>query len=160
MNRAVIYARFSNGPRQTEQSIEGQVADCTSFANANNLSVVGIYADKHISGTSVEGRTEFLRMVSDAKKGMFDAVIVWKVDRFGRDRRDIAVYKHALNTAGVSLQYAAEAVPEGPEGILLESLLEGMAEYYSADLKQKVSRGIRESAKKGQWPSGRLPWDI
>ena len=156
MKRAVIYARFSNGPRQTEQSIEGQVADCTSFANANNLSVVGIYADKHISGTSVEGRTEFLRMVSDAKKGMFDAVIVWKVDRFGRDRRDIAVYKHQLKAAGVSLYYAAESIPEGPEGILLESLMEGLAEYYSADLRQKVERGMKESLKKGQYP-GKLP---
>ena len=156
MNRAVIYARFSNGPRQTEQSIEGQVADCTSFANANNLTVVGIYADKHISGTSVEGRTEFLRMVSDAKKGMFDAVIVWKVDRFGRDRRDIAVYKHQLKAAGVSLYYAAESIPEGPEGILLESLMEGLAEYYSADLRQKVERGMKESLKKGQYP-GKLP---
>ena len=155
-NRAVIYARFSNGPRQTEQSIEGQVADCTSFATANNLTVVGVYADKHISGTSVEGRTEFLRMLSDAKKGLFDAVIVWKVDRFGRDRRDIAIYKHQLKTAGVSLYYAAESIPEGPEGILLESLMEGLAEYYSADLRQKVERGMKESLKKGQYP-GKLP---
>ena len=157
MTRAVIYARYSAGPRQTDQSIEGQVAECTRYAEAHGLTVVDVYADHHVSGKSTEGRDAFLRMVEDAEKGLFDVVIVWKVDRFGRDRRDIAVYKHALKKAGVSLQYAAEAVPEGPEGILLESLLEGMAEYYSADLKQKVTRGIRESAKKGQWPTGRLP---
>lgn len=155
-NNAVIYARFSNGPRQTEQSIEGQVADCTSFATANNLVVVGVYADKHVSGTSIEGRTEFLRMMDDAKKGLFQNVIVWKVDRFGRDRRDIAIYKHQLKSAGVTLHYAAESIPEGPEGILLESLMEGLAEYYSADLRQKVERGMKESLKKGQYP-GKLP---
>ena len=157
MNRAVIYARYSEGPRQTEQSIEGQVADCTAYAERNGLVVVGIYADRHISGTSTEGRYEFLRMVEDAKKNKFDAVIVWKVDRFGSDRRDIAIYKHALKTAGVALHYAAESVPEGPEGIILESVLEGLAEYYSADLRQKVTRGMKESLKKGQWP-GKCPF--
>lgn len=157
MNRAVIYARYSAGPRQTDQSIEGQVADCTRYAEAHGLRVVDVYTDHHVSGKSTDGRDEFLRMIDDAGKGLFDVVIVWKVDRFGRDRRDIAIYKHALKKAGVSLLYAAEAVPDGPEGILLESLLEGMAEYYSADLRQKVVRGIRESAKKGRWSVGRLP---
>lgn len=157
MNRAVIYARYSEGPRQTDQSIEGQVADCTAYAERNGLVVTEIYADRHISGTSIEGRHEFLRMVNDAKKHKFDAVIVWKVDRFGRDRRDIAIYKHQLKTAGVALHYAAESVPDGPEGIILESVLEGLAEYYSADLRQKVTRGMRESLKKGQWP-GKCPF--
>lgn len=158
MRRAVIYARYSAGPKQTDQSIEGQVAECTRYAEAHEMRVVDIYADHHVSGKSTEGRDEFLRMIDDAKSGLFDDVIVWKVDRFGRDRRDIAVYKHALKTAGVSLHYAAESVPDGPEGILLESLLEGLAEYYSADLRQKVVRGIRESAKKGKWPTGSLPF--
>lgn len=156
-NKAVIYARYSEGPRQTDQSIEGQITDCTAYAERNGLSVVGIYADRHISGTSTEGRYEFLQMVDDAKKGLFNAVIVWKVDRFGRDRRDIAVYKHALKQAGVVLHYAAESVPDGPEGIILESVLEGLAEYYSADLRQKVTRGMKESLKKGQYP-GKLPY--
>lgn len=157
MNNAVIYARYSAGPRQTDQSIEGQITECKRFAEANNLNIVGIYADRHISGTSTEGRYEFLRMVDDAKKGRFDAVIVWKVDRFGRDRRDIAIYKHQLKAAGVTLHYAAESVPDGPEGIILESVLEGLAEYYSADLRQKVTRGMKESLKKGQYP-GKLPY--
>ena len=158
MTRAVIYARYSAGPRQTDQSIEGQVADCTRYAEAHGLTVVDVYADHHVSGKSTDGRDDFLRMIDDAAKGLFEVVIVWKVDRFGRDRRDIAIYKHALKKAGVSLVYAAESVPDGPEGILLESLLEGLAEYYSADLRQKVVRGIRESAKKGRWSVGRLPF--
>ena len=155
--RGVIYARYSEGPRQTDQSIEGQVADCRAFAAKKGIDVIGIYADRHISGTSTAGRDEFLRMIHDAERHAFDCVIVWKIDRFGRSREDIAVNRIKLKKAGVSLMYAREAVPEGPEGILLESLLEGLAEYYSEDLRQKVSRGQRESAKKGRFPAGSLP---
>ena len=144
---AAIYARYSAGPRQTDQSIEGQIADCQRYADAHELVVSKIYADKHISGKSTEGRDQFLQMIADAKKGLFEAVIVWKVDRFGRDKADIAIYKRELKKAGVQLHYAAESVPEGPEGIILESLLEGLAEYYSADLRQKVERGMKEDRK-------------
>lgn len=157
MIRGVIYARYSEGPRQTDQSIEGQVADCRAYAAAHDIDVIGIYADRHISGTSTEGRDEFLRMMHDADRRAFDAVITWKIDRFGRSREDIAVNKIRLRKAGVQLHYAKESVPDGPEGILLESLLEGLAEYYSADLRQKVTRGIRETAKKGKSPFGTLP---
>lgn len=154
---AAIYARYSDGPGQNDQSIEGQVADCRAFADQNGLQIVEIYADRHISGRSVDGRLEFQRMLQDADRHRFDAVIVWKVDRFGRDRQDIALSKLRLKRAGVSLLYARESVPEGPEGILLESLLEGLAEYYSADLQQKVTRGLRETAKKGLYCGGPLP---
>lgn len=153
----VIYARYSEGPRQTEQSIEGQVDDCRAYAEEKGISIIGIYADRHISGKSVDGRDEFQRMMLDAQAHRFDAVIVWKVDRFGRNREDIAVNKMKLRKAGVHLLYARESLPDGPEGILLESLLEGLAEYYSADLRQKVIRGHAESAKKGKWTAGSLP---
>ena len=155
--RGVIYARYSEGPRQTDQSIEGQVADCRAYAADHNIEIIGIYADRHISGTSTEGRDEFLRMMHDADRHAFDAIVTWKIDRFGRSREDIAVNKIRLRKAGVVLHYAKESVPEGPEGILLESLLEGLAEYYSADLRQKVVRGIRESAKKGKISAGQIP---
>ena len=150
----VIYARYSEGPRQTDQSIEGQVDDCKAFAEEKGIKIIEIYADRHISGKSVEGRGEFKRMMDDADHKRFDCIIVWKIDRFGRNREDIAVNKIRLRKAGAQLMYAKEAVPDGPEGILLESLLEGLAEYYSADLRQKVVRGLDESAKKGKWPAG------
>jgi len=153
----VIYARYSEGPRQTDQSIEGQVADCTAYAERNGIRLLDVYADRHISGKSVEGRDEFQRMICDAEAGLFDAVIVWKIDRFGRNRQDIAINKMRLKKAGVRLLYAEESVPDGPEGIILESVLEGLAEYYSADLRQKVLRGIRETAKKGQYCSSTMP---
>lgn len=157
MKTAAIYARYSDGPGQTEQSIEGQVADCQAFANANGLRVVELYADRHISGRSIDRRLEFQRMLEDAERHQFDAVIVWKIDRFGRDRQDIAFSKFRLKRAGVQLLYARESVPDGPEGILLEALLEGLAEYYSVDLQQKVTRGLRETAKKGLYCGGPLP---
>ena len=155
--KGAIYARYSEGPRQTDQSIEGQVADCRSFAAEKGIDVVAVYADRHVSGKSTEGRDEFQKMMRDAEKHRFDCVIVWKIDRFGRSREDIAVHKIRLRRAGVTLMYARESIPEGPEGILLESLMEGLAEYYSADLRQKVLRGLRENAKKGKMPTGSVP---
>lgn len=155
--KGVIYARYSAGPKQTDQSIEGQVKDCKKYALENGIEIIDIYADRHISGTTVVGRTEFLRMLSDAKDKLFDCIVVWKVDRFGRDRTDIALGKHELKKAGVKLMYAKESIPEGPEGIILEAMLEGMAEYYSADLRQKVKRGLRDSAAKGKICSVHLP---
>lgn len=149
--RGVIYARYSPGPDQTERSIEGQVADCQAFADRNGIEIVGVYADRHVSGRSVKGRMEFQKMIKDAEKGLFACVVTWKVDRFGRDRYDIANNKMKLKRTGVKLLYSKESIPEGPEGIILESVLEGLAEYYSADLAQKVSRGYRENAKKGVW---------
>lgn len=153
----VIYARYSEGPRQTDQSIEGQVADCMAFAKRNGIEISEVYADRHISGKSIVGRYEFQRMLDDAARHQFDCVIVWKIDRFGRDRQDIALSKLKLKKAGVKLLYAEESVPEGPEGIILESVLEGIAEYYSADLRQKVLRGRRETLKKGKYCGGILP---
>lgn len=146
---AVIYARFSAGPNQTNQSIEGQMRDCMKYAENNNINVVGSYIDRGISGTDFVNRLEFLRMMDDCAKNKFDAIIVWKIDRFGRDRQEIAINKIKLKKHGIKLLYAMEHIPEGPEGIILESLLEGMAEYYSAELSQKVKRGLRESALKG-----------
>lgn len=153
----VIYARYSEGPRQTDQSIEGQVDDCRAYAREKDIKIIEVYADRHISGKSVDGRDEFQRMMRDADQHKFDYIIVWKIDRFGRNREDIAVNKIRLRKAGITLMYAKESIPDGPEGILLESLMEGLAEYYSADLRQKVVRGLDESAKKGKWPSGSLP---
>lgn len=155
---AVIYARYSPGPRQTDQSIEGQVRDCQAYAKEHDIKVLHVYADKHISGSDFEKRMEFNQMIKDAEKGQFEAIIVWKIDRFGRDREEIALNKIKLKKHGVKLLYAKEAIPDGPEGIILESLMEGLAEYYVADLRQKVKRGQRESALKGIAVSGHAPY--
>lgn len=147
---AVVYARYSAGPKQTDQSIEGQVADCQEYAKKHGLTIIEYYIDRRISGKEDSNRSEFQRMLKDCCSGQFKYIITWKVDRFGRNREEIAINKAKLKRAGVQLVYAKESIPDGPEGIILESLLEGLAEYYSADLSQKVRRGMSESAKKGK----------
>lgn len=153
---AVIYARYSS-ERQTEQSIEGQIRECKQYAEQNGLIVIGTYVDRAVSGRTDE-RAEFQRMLRDSRKGAFGAVIVWKVDRFGRNREDIAKNKAILRRNGVQLLYAREHIPEGAEGIILEGLLESLAEYYSAELREKITRGMRESAYKCQFNGSHPPF--
>lgn len=148
----VIYARYSKGPNQTDLSIEGQVNDCTRYAQQNGINILEVYADRHITGKSTEGRDELQRMLTDAKKHKFDNLICWKVDRLGRDKYDLAIIKRQLKQCGVKIHYAMEHIPDGPEGIILESLMEGLAEYYSAELRQKVIRGLRTHAENGVFP--------
>lgn len=144
--QAVIYARFSSSG-QREESIEGQLRECRSYAQRRGYVIVGEYADRALSGTT-DRRPDFQRMIHDAQKGQFSVVICWKHDRFARNRYDAALYKARLKQAGVFLEYAMESVPEGPEGIILESVMEGYAEYYSANLSQNVKRGFYDSASK------------
>lgn len=145
--KAVIYARYSHGPNQTDQSIEGQLRDCKEYARRNDIMIVGEYIDRSVSGKT-DNRAEFQRMLKDSGKKNFNAVLVWKIDRFGRNREEIAINKVRLRKNGVQVLYAKEHIPDGPEGIILESLLEGLAEYYSANLSQNIKRGLRESALK------------
>lgn len=146
--RGVIYARYSEGGNQTDQSIEGQLRECRKYADDNGITIVQEYLDPHISGKDAERRPAFQQMIADGDKHQFEVVIVWKTDRFARNRYDSARYKERLRRNGISIRYAAEHIPDSAEGIILESMLEGMAEYYSADLRQKILRGMRESAYK------------
>ena len=153
MPTAVIYARFSPGREQTEQSIEGQMRVCEEYAKSHGITVIDTYVDKRISGRR-EDRPEFQRMIADSAAKRWDTVLVYRTDRFGRSKYDIAVYKHKLAHHGIKVIPAAEATVEGPEGIILEALMEGLAEYYSAELSQKVTRGMKESAHKGKATGG------
>ncbi|MCM1122040.1 MAG: recombinase family protein [Eubacterium sp.] len=152
---AVIYARYSSH-NQTEQSIEGQLRDCYAFAERQGLQVVGEYIDRAITGRT-DDRPEFQRMIADARKRQFQRVVVWKLDRFARDRYDSAIYKHKLKQYGVKVLSAMENIGEGSTGVILEALLEGMAEQYSLDLSEKVLRGQRESRLKGHFLGGHTP---
>ena len=96
-------------------------------------------------------------MIKDSGKRLFDMVIVWKLDRFARNRYDSARYKATLKKNGVKVVSATEVISDGAEGIILESVLEGYAEYYSADLSEKVVRGMTENALKSKYNGGTLP---
>lgn len=153
--RAVIYARYSSH-NQTEQSIEGQLAKGHEFAAARGYTIVHEYCDRAVSGRT-DNREAFQRMLSDTSKHQFDVIIVWKVDRFGRNREEIAFNKHRCKANGVRVEYVAENLPDSPEAVILESVLEGMAEYYSLQLSQNVKRGQLESARKCQYVGGLMP---
>ncbi len=150
--KAVIYARYSCD-NQREESIEGQLRECREFAERKGFKLVGTYIDRAMSAKT-DNRPEFQRMVAESSKGLFDAVIVWKLDRFARNRYDSAHYKAILRKNGVKVISATEVISEGAEGIILESVLEGYAEYYSAELSEKVIRGMTENALKCQYNGG------
>ena len=153
--KAVIYARYSSD-NQREESIEGQIRECTAFAEKNNITILRHYIDRAFSAKT-DNRPEFQNMIKDSGKRLFDMIIVWKLDRFARNRYDSARYKAALKKNGVKVVSATEVISDGAEGIILESVLEGYAEYYSADLSEKVVRGMTENALKCKYNGGTRP---
>ena len=152
---AVVYARFSSH-RQGEQSIEGQVAEAERFAAKHGLTIIHVYADRAQTGRN-DNREQFQLMLADAAKHKFDALIVWKTDRIGRNKEEIALNKYHLKKNGIKIYYVAEMIPDTPEGIILEAVIEGMAAYYSEQLSQNVRRGMKASATKAQCTGGNIP---
>ena len=154
--KAVIYARFSSD-KQNEASIEGQLRECKQYAEFNGIQVIGNYIDRAMSAKT-DHRPEFQHMIKDSYKNLFDVVLVWKLDRFARNRYDSAYYKNILKKNGVRLVSTKESISQGADGILLEAILEGYAEYYSAELSEKVKRGMTENALKAKANGVRAPF--
>ena len=152
MKTAVIYARYSSDS-QTEQSIEGQVRVCKQFAEKNDLLVVDQYIDRATTGTN-DNRAAFQQMLRDSKKAQWGAVIVYKLDRFARNKYESVVNRKKLKDNGVELVSAMENIPDTPEGKLFLAVIEGFNEYF----KQKVNRGLRESWLKGNATGGHPPY--
>ena len=155
MKTAVIYARYSS-TNQTEQSIEGQVHVCEDFAKRKDIVIVDSYIDRAMSGTN-DNRASFQKMLIDSNNKKWDYVLVYKLDRFARNKFESAIHRKHLKDNGVKLLSAMENIPETPEGILLESLLEGMNQYFSEELAQKLRRGFHESRMKGHC-LGKVPY--
>ena len=154
--KAVIYARYSSG-NQREESIEGQLRECYEYAKYNDIEIIDEYIDRAFSAKT-DDRPDFQRLIADSNRKFFDAVLVWKLDRFARNRYDAAFYKHTLKKKNVRVLSVKENISDGPEGIILESMIEGMAEYYSANLSQNVKRGFKENALKLKWNGGNVPF--
>ena len=155
---AVAYARYSSA-RQRDVSIEQQLRDIRSFAEREGYTIIHEYADHARSGFKRSDlRAEFQNMLLNAESGSFDTVIAWKVDRFGRDRRESATYKGRLADLGVSVVYAMEPIPDGAAGCLTEGMLEAIAEWYSRNLSENTKRGQNDNSMKcitnGQTPYG------
>lgn len=154
MKTAVIYARYSSDS-QSEQNIEGQLRVCEQYAKNNNFVILNTYIDRAMTGTN-DNRPDFQQMIKDSANKEWQYVIVYKLDRFSRNKYETAKNKKILKDNDVKLLSAMENIPDTPEGIILESLLEGMAEYYSAELAQKVKRGMNETRLKGNFTGGNI----
>lgn len=155
MKTAVIYARYSSD-KQREESIDGQLRICYDYAQKNGFVIVGEYIDRALTGKT-DKRPQFLEMIEKSAEKAFQYVLLYKLDRFSRNKYDNAIYKHKLEKNGVKLVSATENIPQDPSGILLESVIVGLAEYYSAELSEKVLRGQTQNAIKLKWPGGVVP---
>lgn len=152
----VIYARYSS-KKQNETSIEAQLKECYEFCRKNNYIVIGEYIDEALTGKN-DNRLQFQKMMKDSWQKKFQGIIVYKLDRFARNRYDSAIYKSKLKKNGVRGYSAIENIGDDASGILMESVLEGMAEYYSAELAQKVNRNMMLNAEKGYFNGGKVPF--
>lgn len=147
---AVGYCRFSSENQADGFSIEAQKNAINEFASRMGYEIIRFYVDEAKSGTTTEGRTAFLDMLSDSKNHEFQVVIVHKLDRFARSRIDSAVSKKVLKDNGVRLISVLEQLDDSPESIILESVLEGMNEYYSKNLSRETKKGMKVAGAKGR----------
>ena len=154
-NRAVLYARFSSDNQRSE-SIDAQIRAMQAYCKHNNIMIVDTYIDEAKSATTAQ-RPSFQRMIADSKLGMFNIILVHKLDRFARNRYDSAVCKRELKKNGVSVYSVLENLDSSPESIMLESVLEGMSEYYSQNLAREVMKGLKETALQCKHTGGQPP---
>ena len=155
MKKAVIYARYSSHS-QRDESIDAQLRECHEYAVRNDYVIIEEYCDRALTGKT-DNRASFQRMIKDAKNNKFNYVLVYKLDRFARNRYDSAMYKNILKKHNIKVVSIKENIADSPEGIILESVLEGMAEYYSANLSQNIKRGMTENALKCRFNGSGCP---
>ncbi len=155
MIKAVAYTRFSTD-MQSSDSTEAQVREIKKYACSRDIEIIKVYSDEAASGKT-DNRPAFQHMLSDAKTGMFNMIIVHKVDRFGRDRYDSAINKAQLKRLGVQLQYAAQHLEDNPEGRLMEGILESFAQYYSENLATETLKGLKTKAYRAEFNGGVPP---
>ena len=155
MKKAVAYGRYSTD-MQREESIDAQFRAIRDYCQRNEIELINTYADEGISGTT-DNRPQFQQMIKDAELGAFDYVIVHKLDRFSRSKYDSAIYKRKLKLLNIQLLSVLENLDGSPESLILESVLEGMSEYYSRNLSREVKKGMRENALKCKFNGGTPP---
>ena len=157
--RVVVYARVSSEKQDVDLSVSAQLRALRQYAAANGSEVVAEYVDEAQSGRTAN-RPVFQEMIRDARQlpRPFDAILVWKMSRFARSREDSILYKSMLRKAGVVVTSINEPIDGGPTGQFFEGIIESMDEFYSANLAQDVTRGMREAASRGFWVSSQTPY--
>ena len=154
--RAVSYSRFSSNNQRTE-SIDAQQRAIYKYIAENKYTPVGDYVDEALTGTNIQ-RPGFQRMLEDAQKGMFDVVIVHKLDRFSRDVYDALDVQRKLGIYGVRVESVIERFEETPEGQLQKVIQLGVGQYYSQNLAREVVKGLKENAYKAMHNGGIPPY--
>ena len=154
-NKVALYARFSSENQRTE-SIDAQIRAMQEYCNRNNFIIVETYIDEAKSATT-DKRPAFQQMITDSIKKTFNILLVHKLDRFARNRYDSAVYKRELKKNGVQVYSVLENLDNSPESIMMESVLEGMSEYYSQNLSREVMKGLKETAYQCMHTGGKPP---
>lgn len=157
--RAAIYARFSSHNQRSE-SIEIQVENSTRYCHENGLDIVRIYTDYAKTGRNTD-RQQFQQMMNDARRGLFDYVVIYKVTRIMRNRDEMSLARIMLRKAGVEILYAGEDIASGSSGVLQLGMLEVLAEYESAIDSERIRDGIQKNAMRCM-ANGRTlyGWDI
>lgn len=154
MKNACAYIRVSTED-QTEYSPDAQLAAIRSYCSANGycLKPEYIFSDEGKSGRVAKKRPAFMKMIGIAKSKPkpFDAILVHKFDRFARNRTDSVVYKSLLaKEFGISVISVTETIENNKMSIIMESMLDAMAEYYSINLGEEVKKGMTQKASRGE----------
>ncbi len=154
-----IYARVSS-ERQAEKdlSIPAQLKALCNYATQHGFQVVREFIDEAETGRTTD-RPAFREMISLArlKTPPFQSILVWKLSRFARNREDSIIYKSILRKKGIQVISINEPIDDSPAGRMLEGMIEVVDEFYSANLAQEVSRGMRECASRGFFTGGHPP---
>lgn len=157
--RAALYYRYSSDG-QNEATISAQRRICKAFTDTEGYTPVKEYIDEAETATTSDNRTDFLQMLSDAKKGLFDYIIVWQFSRFARNKEESVIYKAMLRKVGVRVISATEKTDDTPSGKLLEGMLEVLNQYYSDNLSVEVKKGKKENLLTGKHAGGETPYGI
>lgn len=145
-NIAIAYYRFSSHA-QNEASIDQQREQAEDYAKTKGFKIVKEYEDEAISGTTA-ARPDYQQMIAEIATIRPAALILWKTDRLGSDKYELVYAKRAIREAGCAIHFIAESTPDdSPEAGLLETMLEGMAEFYLKQLRVNIKRGMQYNAE-------------
>ena len=156
---AALYARVSSDRQDVDLSVSAQLRALRDYAEKNGYIVAREYVDEAESGR-IADRPEFRKMIDEAAKpnAPFQEILVWKFSRFTRKREHAVAFKSMLRRKGVRVVSITEHADDTPTGKLMEAIIESVDEFYSENLAQEVTRGMREAASRGFWVASRVPY--
>jgi len=157
--KVAVYSRVSSDKQDVDLSISAQLRALRDYAAKHGYQVVREYVDEAESGRTA-ARPAFREMIALAKTNQppFEAILVWKLNRFARSRVDSITYKALLRGKGIQVISINEPLDDSPSGQLLEGVIESIDEFYSANLGQDIKRGMRENASRGFFNGSRPPY--